>query len=627
MSSKRTQKLAAVLYAVLLTAALGVLAWFSLQDRLVPFSYTEPVRQVTAMTYQAGNNGGPISLPAKLTNLPPGTPVTLSAEIEASPHESLLLKSVFTPVRLYFDEVLIYECGWKGSYPPYMNDPPTIITTVPLPDKDGAINLRIEYLSPTQRGVLSLPALYTGNETALFVKLFYEDGFSLLFSLLLIFIGIIMIMVSLAFIRKIPEGSSFLWLGLFSLSSGVWVFGECDLTAFLLPYPSLLHTMAYTGLFILTIPFLRFGLVILNPRNKLPLRVMLYVHYISVAAAFTLQFSGAVDFIKSLYWFHIIAPLGFIVFAVCLIWEYLRYHNSAAKRFAPAIILLTASTILEVLSYWLHPAGILTAFFQIGVLAFVFALGIASGYYVRESVYTAAEKTRLEYEMTAIGRQLELQRLQYRKMAENDAAVKAQRHDLRHQLTVIAELNERGNTQKLRAYIDELTNKIPPDKGISLCENYAVNAVATYYYSIAQSKGIDISIMLAIAEDNGCVQDSDLCIIVGNLLENAIEACERIKEGKRFIKMNSRLKYNTLTITADNSFDGNYETEDSLFLSAKRDGKGTGLSSILAVAQKYGGAAKFEPGGNVFLSSVYIKLNNNDTDSRHCADSLPVNPL
>ncbi|HBQ87045.1 MAG TPA: hypothetical protein DD811_11305, partial [Syntrophomonas sp.] len=64
---------------------------------------------------------------------------------------------------------------------------------------------------------------------------------------------------------------------------------------------------------------------------------------------------------------------------------------------------------------------------------------------MRESVRTAAEKARLEYEMAAAARQLELQRLQYQKMAENDAAVKAQRHDLRHQLTVLREMNARGD--------------------------------------------------------------------------------------------------------------------------------------------------------------------------------------
>ncbi|HBQ87044.1 MAG TPA: hypothetical protein DD811_11300, partial [Syntrophomonas sp.] len=77
----------------------------------------------------------------------------------------------------------------------------------------------------------------------------------------------------------------------------------------------------------------------------------------------------------SLYWFHIIAPLGFVVFAGCLVWEHFRYRNPAAGRFAPAVILLAASTVLEVLNYWLRLTDVLTVFFQLGALAFVIALG------------------------------------------------------------------------------------------------------------------------------------------------------------------------------------------------------------------------------------------------------------
>lgn len=610
MKHKQTKYLIAVyIYVILLVLALTALASLSLEDKQIPASYMEQVRTVSQVRISVeGNEPKEIILPSILSDIAPHTPVTLTAAVPVHPGDSLYFKSVFTPVQLYIDGVLTYMSGQQGSYPPYMNDPPTVLTIVALPDKEGISELRIEYLSPTQRSSLSLPTLYVGSEAALFANRFKADGFSLLFSIVLICLGLAMVLVSLTIIRKDDSGSSFLWLGLFSLSAGVWVLGECDLTAFLMPYPTLLYNMAYLGLFLMTIPFLRFGLMILNPKSKLPFQIMLGLHTVSVAVALMLQLSGIMDFIKSLYWFHIIAPLGFVVFTICLLRERLKHRNPAAKRFSVAVIMLAASTVLELLNYWLNLDVGLTVFFQLGVLAFVLSLGIVSGYYVKESLYIAAEKTRLEYEMATATRQLELQKLQYQKIAENDAEVKSQRHDLRHQLAVIRDLNDQGNQEKLGRYIDTLIQKIPSDKEIRLCENYAINAVAYYYASAARQQNIKVDLRFAIPPELDPVVESDLCIVVGNLLENAVEACIRMADGERFIQLYSHLEYDTLTITVDNSFDGNVREKKGVFLSSKREGQGTGLSSVATVAKKYDGSSRFEAKNNVFQASIYIRL-------------------
>ncbi len=515
-------------------------------------------------------------------------------------------------MRVFLDDALVYSCGQEGSYPAYMNDPPTILSEIPLPQEGGVFRLRVEYRSPTQRSELSVPVILAGSKDALLTRQFQNEGFPFLFSLFLIFLGVMMALISFGLIWRAQAGTVFLWLGLFSLASGVWGLGECDFSALLMPWPSLLYAMSYLGLFTVIIPFLRFGLIVLNPKNRLPMQVMLWVNGLSVGAAVLLQLTGLVDFTRSLFWFHIVAPFGFFVFAVCLVYEGVRRKNAAAKRFAPSILMLVASVLLELLNYRLRLVGQFTLFFQLGVLAFVLSLGVASGYYVRSSLQTAAERDRLEFEMAAMGRQLTLQRLQYRKLAENDAAVKAQRHDLRHQLAVLRKLNESGERDKLGGYIDTLIGKIPGEQGAVLCENYAVNAVAAHYCAMAEKTGAEVSVRLVVPKEIGRVLESDLCVIAGNLLENAVEACRRMEGGRRFIRMESRLQYGTLTIVMDNSDPGGTERQNGVFLSSKREGAGAGLSSVAAVARRYGGAARFESKDGVFLSSVYIRLDEGD---------------
>ena len=88
-----------------------------------------------------------------------------------------------------------------------------------------------------------------------------------------------------------------------------------------------------------------------------------------------------------------------------------------------------------------------------------------------------------------------------------------------------------------------------------------------------------------------------------------MEACARMDEGEKCIRLNSFLEYGVLTITMDNSFDGQVRQENGKFLSSKRSGApGVGLSSIRAVAKAHQGDARFEADGRVFRSSVYGKL-------------------
>lgn len=565
------------------------------------------LRPITNIRYEVDNGQiGSVILPTSFKQLSPRTSVTLSAETNILPGESLFLKSVFAPMKLYINNELFYEYGQAGSYPSFLNDPPTGIVVLKLPKDGGNISIRIEYKSLTQRDSLSVPIFYIGDQSAILNKLLKSDGFSFLFSLMLIFLGLIMTIISITFLGKIPSGMSFLWLGLFSLLAGIWVFGECDLVSRIFPYPSLLYVLDYMGLFFLVIPFLHFGLIILNPKNKLPIRAMLWIHYVSVTTAIILQLRGRVDFIKSLFWFHIITPLAFVFFAVFLLWEWIKNKNPASRRFAPATFILSLSTLIELANYWFHFTNTFTLFFQFGVLFFIISLGIVSGHYVRESLNATIENQKLEYKMENIEKQLSLQRLQYEKMTEDEERIKKERHDIRHHLATLKALS--ADKKALDEYIDQLTNKSVINNDILLCENYAINAIASYYYNMAMEAGIHIAASLTISRDLPAYIESDLSIVIGNLMENAVEACKLMSDTqKKFININSSIKYDILTITVDNSYSSNVKRKGNVFFSSKRAGEGIGISSVIAVAQKYNGGTKFEEQNGVFKASIYLK--------------------
>ena len=192
-------------------------------------------------------------------------------------------------------------------------------------------------------------------------------------------------------------------------------------------------------------------------------------------------------------------------------------------------------------------------------------------------------------------------------LMETARQTRQMRHDLCHHLTAIQDMAGDENPN-LTAYISELIRDIPAAVR-DYCENPTVNAVVSHYAARCQQEGIAFTARLTVPAQNENLDDRALCVVFANLLENGVEACTRMDGGEKFIRLNISLEYGVLTITMDNSFDGQARQEDGKFLSSKRAGApGVGLSSIWAVAKAHQGDARFEADGTVFLSSVYAKL-------------------
>lgn len=89
-----------------------------------------------------------------------------------------------------------------------------------------------------------------------------------------------------------------------------------------------------------------------------------------------------------------------------------------------------------------------------------------------------------------------------------------------------------------------------------------------YYANICKLEGIDFAITTMVPEDLK-IDQTDLCVVFGNILENALGACRRVTAGQRFIKLSSQVIGNKLYITVDNCFSGEIRLKDGVFLSQR----------------------------------------------------------
>ena len=245
-------------------------------------------------------------------------------------------------------------------------------------------------------------------------------------------------------------------------------------------------------------------------------------------------------------------------------------------------------------------------FCRIGLLVCVFAIYYVLLQSLEGLEQQAALRQRLIFESRLLETQITEQKKYNQLMIDHAQELRRQRHDLRHQLTAILGL-VRADNVPLRTYLDGLLDAIPDPPQI-YCKNQAVNALVSRCAGICRERGVDFTAQLAVPADTEQISDAELCVIFGNLLENALEACDRMTEGRKFLHIESNVHLGTLTVVMDNSFDGQVRQESGRYCSSKRDDLGVGLSSIQVVAKAHQGDARFEPDGRVFRSSVYLRV-------------------
>lgn len=218
------------------------------------------------------------------------------------------------------------------------------------------------------------------------------------------------------------------------------------------------------------------------------------------------------------------------------------------------------------------------------------------------------ERTQLEEALKYAEQSMRTQKKQFDSLAQNMDAMRKARHDLRQHLTVVQSYIEKDDKTGLKSYIDLYRSELSSDVTELFCTNDVVNAIVAYYAGASRDNQIHFDAKIDYP-DSCSISETAMTVLLGNILENAVEACQRQSEGKKFIKL--RIKphgSSDLLITADNGCETPVEFQDGIPLSSKRSGMGIGASSIQDIAEHYHGTADFECRDGIFYTSVLIRF-------------------
>lgn len=201
--------------------------------------------------------------------------------------------------------------------------------------------------------------------------------------------------------------------------------------------------------------------------------------------------------------------------------------------------------------------------------------------------------------------QIDIRDEQYRRISDNIENVRRQRHDLRIHMTALYGFLTNGETNKAIEYLDQYLETTQTQKLVRYSTNHVVNVLVSHYADIAKKRETAFYVHIQIPDDLP-IQDTDISVVIGNLLENAIDAVCELPPSERSIKVNMIYRGNMLAITVDNTFNGVVNQKDGVYLSTKSEHRGMGLSSIADIAGKYG-SVEFRNDDKMFYSAVMLK--------------------
>ena len=186
-------------------------------------------------------------------------------------------------------------------------------------------------------------------------------------------------------------------------------------------------------------------------------------------------------------------------------------------------------------------------------------------------------------------RQAQTEFASLRQMQQNAATY---RHDMRHHLALLQGLASKELIEEIKEYLRTAQSDMDSITPIRFCENETVNLILSSYASKAKQSGIMFTIEAKLP-DSLTFSDTELCSLLSNALENAIQASENVTDNnKRIIRLRMYSKNNKLCIDIRNS----YQTEPTFYQGlpvSKEQGHGFGTKSMAHIVEKHGGVFQF----------------------------------
>ena len=221
---------------------------------------------------------------------------------------------------------------------------------------------------------------------------------------------------------------------------------------------------------------------------------------------------------------------------------------------------------------------------------------------------SAENETRLRLEQTQENLHLQVTQAtrEIASLRESERRASTYRHDLRHHMQYLAGCIENGRTEQAQAYIREVCAEIESQKVRVFCENETVNLILSSFAGRAEESGVPLRVRAEVPHFIP-VAETDLCVLLSNALENALHACQRLRQTGEpcDIELVVYEKSGKFFLQVTNTCPPGVTFEKGLPVT-REPGHGIGVRSICSIAERYNGMYSFSEKDGRFVLRVSL---------------------
>ena len=236
----------------------------------------------------------------------------------------------------------------------------------------------------------------------------------------------------------------------------------------------------------------------------------------------------------------------------------------------------------------------------IGAAILFIAVCITVFFLLRRTLYNMIDRRIERFQSELIEKQVREIQNMYRQ-------VRGWRHDYRNHINNMKIQLSEGNYDKLSDYLNELADDLDTVDTVIKTGNVMADAILNSKLNVAEKMNIKLNVK-ANVPDKLPMSDVELCSMLGNILDNAVEACGTIPEEERFMRVYIGKLKGQLYLSVQNSA-GKVRKSKNTYLSTKDGEHGYGLFRIDRVAKKYGGYVNRQNEDGVFATEIMVPLN------------------
>lgn len=220
-------------------------------------------------------------------------------------------------------------------------------------------------------------------------------------------------------------------------------------------------------------------------------------------------------------------------------------------------------------------------------------------FYLRNKKKT--ESDFMEYQGKVLSAQME-------EMKNLHLTMRGWRHDYHNHMQKIRAHLALGEISEANDYIDQMEHELSAIDFKYKTGNHAIDAILNSKLTLAEKNGLKIKCDVELPEQLS-IRSIDLCVLLGNLIDNAIEACEKLeKEEERFLRIYMCIMKQQFYVSVSNATNEVIRRLDKEYITHKRGNHGHGLRRIDVIVEKYNGYINRQNEPGVFATEIMLPL-------------------